>query len=124
MTKQVTIWHNAKCSKSRATLALLQERGHELCIVPYLDDSPSVNEIKRVLDLLDFQPRALMRTKEAVYDELGLADVHDDEVLIHAMAENPILIERPIVICGDRAAIGRPPENVLAVLESSSQREC
>ena len=114
---EVTIWHNAKCSKSRASLALLEERGCEPNIVPYLDDSPSADEIKRILDLLGFEPRALMRTGETVYKELGLADVDDNEALISAMVENPILIERPIVIRGDRAVIGRPPESVLTVLE-------
>ena len=116
--KEVTIWHNAKCSKSRATLALLEEGGHRPTIVAYLDDPPSADELKRVLKLLGYQPRALIRTKEDLYKKLGLGDVHDDEALIRAMVENPILIERPIVICGDRAAIGRPPENVLKLLES------
>ena len=116
--KEVSIWHNAKCSKSRATLALLKEHGHEPRIVPYLDDAPSANEVKRVLDLLGSEPRDLMRTKEDLYNELGLGDEHDDEALIRAMVENPILIQRPIVICGNRAAIGRPPESALAVLNS------
>ena len=115
--QDVTIWHNAKCSKSRATLALLEERGHEPSVVRYLEDSPSSDQLKRVLKMLNYEPRALMRKKEALYRELGLMDVADDETLIRAMVDNPILIERPIVICGDRAAIGRPPENVLAVLE-------
>ena len=115
--KDVTIWHNAKCSKSRATLTLLKERGYTPQIVDYLNDSPSAQEIKKILKMLGVSPRAAMRTKERVYDQLSLADVHDDEALIRAMVDNPILIERPIVICGNRAAIGRPPENVLAVLE-------
>ena len=115
--KEVTIWHNAKCSKSRATLALLEEHGYEPRVVRYLDDSPSAAELKRVLQMLGYEPRALIRTKEALYQELGLADVHDDEALIRAMAENPILIERPVVIRGDRAAIGRPPKSVLSVLD-------
>jgi arsenate reductase len=117
MTKEVTIWHNARCGKSRATLALLKEHGHDPRIVPYLDDAPSAREIKRVLELLGVEPRDLMRTKESLYGELALADEHNDEALIRAMVKNPKLIERPIVICGDRAAIGRPPENVLTVLE-------
>jgi arsenate reductase len=117
MTKELTIWHNTRCSKSRATLALLQERGHEPNIVSYLDETPNANEIKRVLGLLDIEPRGLMRTKESLYGELGLADEDNDEALIRAMVENPKLIERPVVICGNRAAIGRPPENVLPVLE-------
>ena len=117
MKQELTIWHNPKCSKSRATLALLRERGHEPRVVPYLDVSPTAEEIKRVLGMLGYQPRTLMRTKEAVYEELGLAEVHDDEALICAMAQNPILIERPIVIREDRAAVGRPPECVLSLLD-------
>jgi arsenate reductase len=116
MMQEVTIWHNARCSKSRSTLALLKEHGHEPSVVSYLEDVPSAHEITRVLGLLELEPRSLMRTKEAVYRELGLADESDDEALIRAMVENPILIERPIVICGDRAAIGRPPESVLSVI--------
>jgi len=115
----VTIWHNAKCSKSRTTLALLRDQGHQPRIVSYLEHAPSAHEIKRVLDLLGFQPRDLMRTKEALYAELGLADESSDDALILAMVQNPILIERPVVIRGNRAAIGRPPENVLTLLESS-----
>ena len=115
--QEVTIWHNARCSKSRATLALLEERGHTPRVVRYLDEPPNADQLKHVLKLLGYEPRALMRTKEALYEELGLADAHDDETLIRAMAEYPILIERPIVIYGDRAAIGRPPESVLTVLE-------
>ena len=115
--KEVTIWHNPRCSKSRATLELLKDQGCEPCVVRYLDDVPSENEIARVLKLLGVEPRDLMRTKENLYGELGLADEDNHDALIRAMVENPKLIERPIVICGDRAAIGRPAENVLAVLE-------
>lgn len=116
---EITIWHNAKCSKSRATIALLEARGHQVKVVLYLDDPPDADQLKRVLRLLDYQPRDLMRTKEALYKELRLAAVEDGEALIQAMVENPILIERPIVIRGDQAAVGRPPENVLSVLEST-----
>lgn len=115
--EEVTVWHHAKCSKSRATLALLKERGVDPGIVTYLKDPPGADELKRVLNLLGLEPRALMRTKETVYGDLGLAHVDDSETLIRAMVEHPILIERPIVICGNRAAIGRPPENVLKALE-------
>jgi arsenate reductase len=113
---EVTIWHNAKCSKSRATLLLLEQQGHVPRIVHYLVDAPNEDELRRVLDLLGCEPRGLMRTKESLYAELGLADV-DDAALLRAMVANPVLIERPIVISGDRAAIGRPPENVLSVLK-------
>ena len=113
---EITIWHNARCSKSRATLALLRDRGHEPSVVSYLDTPRSEDEIARVLKLLGVEPRALMRTKEALYKELGMADVQEEAELIRAMAENPKLIERPVVIRGNRAAIGRPPENVLEIL--------
>ena len=113
----VTIWHNTKCSKSRATLDILRERGHQPRIVHYLVDTPGADELRRILGMLGCEPRALIRTRESRYRELGLAHENDDEALIHAMIENPILIQRPIVICGDRVAIGRPPENVLAVLQ-------
>lgn len=110
---QTIIWHNPRCTKSRQTLALLEEHDIEAEIRRYLDEPPTVEEIARVLDLLGIAPRALMRTKEAVYKELGLASVTDDAKLIAAMAEHPRLIERPVVIHGARAAIGRPPEHVL-----------
>ena len=114
---EVTIFHNPRCSKSRQTLALLTERGIDATIIRYLDTPPDTATITRLLDLLGLQPRGLMRKKEAPYAELGLADENlpkDD--LIRAMAEQPVLIERPIVVAGDRAAIGRPPENVLGIL--------
>ena len=113
----LTMYHNPRCSKSRATLALLQENGHEPELVLYLKTPPSVTELKAVLRKLKIDPRALMRKSEAVYSELGLADESlSDDVLIEAMAANPILIERPIVIKGNAAAIGRPPEAVLGIL--------
>ena len=114
---EVTIFHNPRCSKSRQTLALLTARGVDPSIIRYLDTPPDTATIARLLDLLGLQPRGLMRKKEAPYAELGLADENlpkDD--LIRAMAEHPVLIERPIVVAGDRAAIGRPPENVLGIL--------
>ena len=112
----VTIYHNPRCSKSRQTLALLQDKGIEPEIVEYLKTPPSADEIAAILKKLGIEPRALMRTKEAPYKELGLADVSDDKALIEAMAENPVLIERPIVIKGAKAALGRPPEQVLEIL--------
>ena len=112
----ITIWHNPRCSKSRATLALLEAQGHEPQVVLYLDNPPSVKELKAVLKSLDCKPRELMRTKESLYRELGLADEQNDQALIRAMNENPKLIERPVVMRGNRAAIGRPPENVLRLL--------
>ncbi len=120
---KVTIWHNPRCSKSRQTLQLLQERGIEPEIVKYLETPPSADEIREVLNLLGLSSaRELMRKKEKEYKELNLADASKSEDdLIRAMVEHPRLIERPVVIVedgkGKRAALGRPPENVLALFE-------
>jgi len=113
----VTIYHNPKCSKSRQTLALLVERGIEPRIVEYLQNPPSATELDAILKMLGIEPRALMRTSEPAYVEAGLDDAKlSRRNLIAAMVANPSVIERPIVVHGDRAAIGRPPENVLAIL--------
>lgn len=111
----VIIWHNPRCSKSRATLALLEERGIEPKVVLYLETPPKAAEIKRVLGLLGKGPQDLIRRGESAFKELGLAAAPDAAV-IEAMAKQPILIERPVVIHGDRAALGRPPEQVLEIL--------
>lgn len=110
-----TIWHNPRCSKSRKTLALLQEKGIEPEIVEYLKTPPSAEELRQVLTLLDITAEELVRRGEAVFKEMELKDA-DKETLIAAMTVNPILIERPVVIHSQRAAIGRPPENVLKIL--------
>jgi len=113
----VTIYHNPRCSKSRQTLALLRERGIEPEIVEYLKAPPSAAEIKRLAKQLCRPPRAFLRKTEAPYKELGLADAGvSDAALIDAMAAHPVLIERPIVVKGDKAALGRPPETVLEIL--------
>ena len=113
----VTIYHNPKCSKSRETLALLRARGVEPHVVEYLRDPPSAAELEAILKKLALEPRALLRTKEAAYREARLADPSlTRKQLIAAMVAHPIVIERPIVVHGARAAIGRPPENVLAIL--------
>lgn len=113
----VVIWHNPRCSKSRETLALLRSRGVEPEIVPYLERPPSAAEIGRVLDLLGMEPRALMRRKEPAYRAGGFDDpALPREALIAAMADTPVLIERPVVLSGGKAALGRPPEAVLSIL--------
>ena len=113
----VTIWHNPRCSKSRQTLALLRERGVEPEIVEYLKTPPGASELEAVLDKLGMEPRDLMRRKEAAYREAGLGDpALERRALVEAMAAHPVLIERPVVLAGGRAALGRPPENVLAIL--------
>ncbi len=110
------IFHNPRCSKSRQTLALLTDAGHSPEIIQYLNDAPSEAEIRGILKLLGFSSaRQLMRTGELIYKELGLKTVDDEDRLIRAMAENPKLIERPIVIKDGKAAIGRPPESVMAL---------
>jgi arsenate reductase len=113
----VTIFHNPRCSKSRAALALLEERGVEAEVVEYLKDSPSRADLERVICLLDIDdPRAMMRTAEDAYRQLDLAGASRDQ-LLDAMVANPILIERPIVVRGDRAVIGRPTDKVLDLLD-------
>ncbi len=113
----VTIYHNPRCSKSRATLALLEEQGVNTTVVEYLKTPPDAGELERILGLLKLEPRDLMRHKEAEYRELGLDDpALDRAALIRAMVEHPKLIERPIVVSGRKAAIGRPPERVLDIL--------
>ena len=114
----VTIYHNPRCSKSRETLALLQERGLTPNVVAYLEQPPSPEEIRNLLNLLGLDDaRSLMRKGEAEYAELGLDNpTLDQDALIAAMVSHPRLIERPIVVNGQQAALGRPPENVLAIL--------
>jgi arsenate reductase len=113
----VTIYHNPRCSKSRQTLALLEERGIAPAVVRYLDDPPDAAEIRRIVELLGLESaRGLMRTGEARYKELSLKDETDEAALIRAMADNPILIERPIVLSAGKAKLGRPPEAVLEIV--------
>jgi arsenate reductase len=114
----VTIYHNPRCSKSRATLALLEARGIAPEIVLYLENPPGGAELDRLLTLLGMEPRDLMRTQEPEYRAQNLDDPglgRDD--LIRAMVRTPILIERPIVVVdGERAVLGRPPEKALEIL--------
>ena len=111
----VTIYHNPRCSKSRKTFDLLQEQGVEADVIEYLKTPPSAEELKKILSMLGIPPRDLLRKKEA--KEAGLDDLAlDDDALIDAMVSNPIVIERPIVVSGGKAALGRPPEKVLEIL--------
>jgi len=112
-----TIYHNPRCSKSRQTLALLEEQGLVPRIVEYLKTPPTAGELRAILKKLGLKPRDLIREGEPRYAELGLKDRDvDDDTLITLMAANPILIERPIVVRGNKAALGRPPEKVLEIL--------
>lgn len=113
----VTIFHNPRCSKSRQTVELLERQGIKPKIVEYLKEPPSAAELKAILKKLGMRPRDLLRQGETRYAELGLRDRDlSDEALIALMVENPILIERPIVVNGSKAAVGRPPEKVLEIL--------
>lgn len=113
----ITIYHNPRCSKSRQTLALLQEKGIEPVVVEYLKDTPDAATLKDVIGKLGISPRELLRTKEAEYKEHGLNDTSvSDEAIVGAMIASPKLIERPIVVHGDQARIGRPPEQVLEII--------
>ena len=113
----VTIYHNPRCSKSRQTMALLEARGIAPKVIEYLNAPPDAPTLKAILEKLGIGARDLMRKKEAPYKELGLDDPSlTEDALIRAMVENPILIERPVVLAGDRARLGRPPEQVLDIL--------
>ncbi|WP_420586598.1 arsenate reductase (glutaredoxin) [Ruegeria sp.] len=112
----IEYWHNPRCSKSRAGLALLEENGAQVAVRKYLEDAPSADELRTVLSKLEVEPIDMMRTGEKRFKELGLTKTSAPDDLIAAMAGNPILIERPLAIAGGKAAIGRPPENLLALL--------
>lgn len=109
----MVIWHNPKCSKSREALKLVEGKAD---IVKYLETPPTREEIVELLSLLKISARELMRTKEDLYKELGLSKVSDESKLIDALVEHPKLIERPILIDGNRAIIGRPIEKVIEFL--------
>jgi arsenate reductase (glutaredoxin) len=112
----VTVYHNPRCTKSRETIQLLRDHGIEPRIIEYLKTPPSVAELKRLLTLLGLTPRELVRRKEPEYEKAGLNDNASDAQILRAMVEHPILLERPIVVAGDKAVIGRPPQNALKVL--------
>lgn len=114
----LTLYHNPRCSKSRGALELLEARGLQPQVVRYLDTPLSAEELRALLAKLGYSARQLLRSGEELYQELNLADpALDDEALIAAMAEHPRLIERPILVVGDRAVVGRPPERVLELLQ-------
>ncbi|RLA22894.1 MAG: arsenate reductase (glutaredoxin) [Gammaproteobacteria bacterium] len=113
----VKIYHNPRCSKSRQTLQLLEENGVKAEVIQYLKTPPTAEELDAILNMLDIQPRELMRTKEAEYKATGMDNPDlDRAALVAGMVNTPKLIERPIVLANDKAAIGRPPESVLAIL--------
>ena len=110
----VTIYHNPRCSKSRQTLSLLKERGIEPRVIEYLKDPPDEETLKTILKKLGMTPAELIRKRE--YRALGLPETDDSETLIRRMIEHPEIIERPIVVAGSKARLGRPPERVLELL--------
>ena len=112
----ITIWHNPRCSKSREALHILQENNSKIEVVKYLQSNPSKKEIQEILSKLDLSARELMREKEDIYKELNLKDELDEEKLIEAMVEYPKLIERPVLIKGDKAIIGRPTSKIAEFL--------
>ncbi len=111
-----TIWHNPKCSKSREALKLLEEKGENFEVFKYLDTPPSRDEIVSLVKKLGISARELMRTKEDLYQELEVAKITDEGKLIDVLVDHPKLIERPILIEGNRALIGRPVEKVIEFL--------
>ncbi|RRV06924.1 arsenate reductase (glutaredoxin) [Pseudomonas sp. v388] len=113
----LTLYHNPRCSKSRGALELLQARGLTPDVVLYLETPPDAAQLRALLDKLGINARQLLRTGEDAYKQLNLADASlGEDELIAAMAAHPKLIERPILVAGDKAVIGRPPENVLELL--------
>ena len=111
----VTIWHNPHCSKSRQTLALIEEKSITPTIRLYLEDAPSADELREVLTMLGLSPKELMRSGEDAFKAQNLSMVDDNEKLIAAMVATPKIIERPIVVAGNKARVGRPPESVLEI---------
>ena len=113
----VIIYHNPRCSKSRQALSLLHEKNIDTDIVEYLKTPPTVSELKDILLKLGYKPRQLLRKNEQIYKDLELgSDGKTDDDLVNAMIDNPILIERPIIISGDQVTIGRPAESILDIL--------
>ena len=111
----ITIYHNPRCSKSRATLALLHEHGHSPEIIEYLKAPPDSSTLHTPANKLGLSLSGIVRTGEQVFKDINLTNANDWE-LAAAISEHPILLQRPIVVSGDRAAIGRPPESVLEIL--------
>ncbi len=115
---EITIYHNPRCSKSRQTLQILTDKGHSPRIVKYLENTPSLAELEKLVALLGIPPGELVRNTEAEYKQAGLDNLAvDDQAIMQAIVAHPILLQRPIVVRGDRAVIGRPPENVLELLD-------
>ncbi len=115
--EDITIWHNPRCSKSRNALNLLEEKNINANVIKYLDETPSKDELKDILNKLNMTAKELMRKGEEVYKELDLKNETNEEKLLDAMIENPKLIERPVIIRGNKAVIARPIENLEELLK-------
>lgn len=115
--QNIQIWHNPRCSKSRNAMTLLEEKGINADVIKYLESTPTKEQLTDVLKKLNMSAKELLRTGEDVYKELNLKDENDEEKLIDIMVENPILIERPIIIKDDKAVIARPIENLEELLK-------
>lgn len=116
-TDKLAIYHNPRCSKSRETLQILEDRQIDLEIIDYLEDPPTPEELKRIVEMLGVTARDLLRTTESVYKDAELDDDSlSDEEIIEAICEYPALLQRPIVVAGDKAVIGRPPSKVLEII--------
>lgn len=115
---KATIYHNPRCSKSRETYKILEDAGLEIEEIRYLDNPPSVEELDQLCLAMNVEPLAITRTKEVLFKELGLDknDQHSREEWLKILVQNPRLIERPIVKIGEKVAMGRPPENIKAIL--------
>ena len=118
MSKKATIYHNPRCSKSRNTLALLNEHQFEIEEIRYLENPPEKEKLSKLCGMLGVYPKEIVRTGEQLFKDLGLNknDIKTDDEWLQILADNPKLIERPIVQIGDKAVIGRPPENVLSII--------
>jgi len=115
--QNIQIWHNPRCSKSRNALTLLEEKKIDAQVIKYMDEFLSKEQLQEVLTLLGMKAQELMRIDEDIYKQLKLKDVNDENILINAMIENPKLIQRPIIIKGDKAVIARPIENLEELLK-------
>lgn len=120
MKKIATLYHNPRCSKSREALALLEERGVALELVEYLKEPPSLETLREIAEKLGDEARSMIRKKEAVFKERGLSDATPIEQVLEVIAEEPILLERPLLVTEDGAAVGRPMKNIIALIEGRS----
>ncbi|GGK86517.1 arsenate reductase (glutaredoxin) [Rufibacter glacialis] len=112
----ITIYHNNRCSKSRQALELIQNSGQEVNVIHYLSDTPTIEELKGLLHKLKLGPEDLLRKSEKLYKEVYVGQHLTSEEWLQVLVQHPVLLERPIVVNGDKAVIGRPPENVLTIL--------